>query len=264
MLDRVLSNIVLKVKKEQAMAPLSLHLDQEWIVRRVHEQISEEGYTIEPKIIDTPNGLGPFFNTLPQELRDMVFADCLASGYPQFMASSTAMRKEDLIHISEKGVFRMNFVSDMVKRPLECPQPTHKVMNNIQHLSVRIKGTATPCCDFWANTDLDILKQFGGPEIPRKSCKILFDLRRLGSHIVGHQLFAVLKTLVGFEVVEMRFTAPDPTWPHSLSEEQEKDIGNRINNSYAMCGGLLSPTLGFGSMGQDEGGRFMRFNPRGT
>lgn len=75
----------------------------------MREHICGDGYIIEPKNISTPNELGPFFNKLPKKLRDMVFRDCLASGHPQFMVSSRAMRMEGLGQIFKEGVFRRNF-----------------------------------------------------------------------------------------------------------------------------------------------------------
>jgi hypothetical protein len=110
----------------------------------LREQISEVGYTIEPKCHNPYNALGPFFNKLPQELRDIIFADCLASGYPQFMATSRAMKEEGLGQIWEKGVFRMNI--NVVPGGPSCPRPTQEVLSKVQHLSVRIKATNRYLC----------------------------------------------------------------------------------------------------------------------
>ena len=263
-----LPNTVFKFEKQEAAADLPLHVDREWIMRRVREQTGEEGHTIEPTLIDTKNGIGPFFYTLPQELRDMIFAGCLASGYPQFMASSRAMRQEGFGQIWKKGVLRMNFGfmdrmnpgSNLLTGTSECLRLTHAVANNIQNLSVRIKAKSPPCGDFWSSMDLSILRLFGGSGILRRSCTILIQLRR-GPNRVGIRLLDILKTFVGFKNVELRFVADVKTFPKESLEGREKIIIEAYE-SEEETRSLLLPNLGFASPGWDEGGFFMTFHPR--
>lgn len=255
-LDQVLSSILDDVKERQATVGMPLQVDKAWIMRRVREQVSEDGYTIAPKSAHNPNGLGPFFTKLPRELRDMIFADCLASGHPQFMASSRAMRMEGLSQIFKKGVFRMNFGimvrmslnSVTMRPPWECPRPTQDTLNRIQHLSIQVKPTARRCRDFWSNIDYDVLKLFTGSEVPRKSCKILFGNLRGGPNLASG-IFYKLRKLTGFEVVEVRI---GERW----------DGLRHTDADFEFCGRLLSPGLGVGVMGQDEDDSFMRFSPR--
>ncbi|CAF9905779.1 hypothetical protein IMSHALPRED_003975 [Imshaugia aleurites] len=222
------------------------------------------GIDTESKVIQTPGGLGPFFKTLPQELRDIIFADCLASGYPQFMAASRAMRKEGSEQICKKGIFRMNF-GIMVRLNLGpgnakytsiCPQPRRDIANSIQNLSIRIKPTTNQCNDFWSNIDLDVLKQFAGPEVRRKSCKIMIDLR-LGTNVIGNELFATMGNLAGFEKVELRMALSANTNAAFLQKPFP-----RAFTYFEMCSTFLSPNLGPGLMTQDEEGFLQSFSPR--
>lgn len=179
------------------------------------------------------------------------------------MESSRAMRQEGLGQIWNKGVFRMSFGimvrmnsgSNLVTGTSECPRTMQDVAKNIQNLSVQVKAKSTPCRDFWSSIDLNILRQFGGSRVLRRSCKILLQLQP-GSNRVGIELFDVLKTFVGFKIVELRVDVK--TLPEQPSESREK----MILEAYESTGSLLSPNLGFGSMGRDEGGFFMSFNPR--
>lgn len=260
-LDFIVSDIVHEVKEQQVAAGMPLKIDKEWIMR---EQISEDGYIIEPKYIYSPNALGPFFNKLPQELRDMIFADCLASGYPQFMAASRAMKTEGLGQISQEGVLRMTFGITVRMNLGPCtvtstpkwPQLTEDISNKIKHLCVLIKGVRRHFRRFWSNVDVEILRQFGGSEIPRKSCKILIDLQK-GMSIMSTRLFVVLKTFSGFEDVQLRLLT-GLKFPHEYSEMKMK----RLNNLYSVCGSILSPALGPRLMGKDEEGLFMSFHPQ--
>lgn len=217
-------------------------------MRRLHEQISEGGYTIEPKDIDSPNGLGSFFSKLPQELRDIIFADCLASGYPQFMAASRAMREEGLGQIWEKGVFRM-ILGNVPGVPV-CPRPTQDIANKIQHLSVRIKGTEGHTRDLCSTLDLDILKAFGGSEVPRKSCKIFYE-HKIRSSIMLGGLRAIVKTFVGFKDVELRVWT-SKNFPREHSDRQKMHLSKK----YAFYG------FGPWSVGMDREGLFILFHPR--
>lgn len=247
-LHSIVSEIVYKVKEQQATAALPLEVDKEWIMGRLREQISEGGYTIEPKDIDSPNALGPFFNKIPQELRNIIFADCLASGYPQFMAASQAMREEGLGQIWEKGVFRMNF--GIVPGSPVCPRPTKDTANKIQHLSVRVARTEGHIRDFCSTVDLDTLKAFGGSEVPRRSCQIFHEHKSRVQGMLGG-LRAIVKTFVGFKDVEMRLLT-SLKLPRELSDGQKL----RLSKKYAFYG------LGPWSIGMDNEGLFMRFHPR--
>ena len=193
---------------------------------RLREQISEDGYTIQPKYIDSPNALGPFFNRLPQELRDIIFADCIASGYPQFMAASHAMREEGTGQIWEKGVFRMNLGPSS---PV-CPRPTQDIANKVQNLSVRIKGTEGHILrSISSAVDLETLKAFGGSKVPRKSCKIFYEHKIRVKGMLS-ELRAIVKTFVGFKDVELRILTSK--LPRELSDGQKI----LLSNKYAFYG----------------------------
>lgn len=151
----------------------------------------------------------------------MVFADCLAAGYPQFMAASRAMREEGLGQIWKKGVFRINF--GLVSDGAVCPRPPQDVFNQIQHLSVRIKGMekhfAHPC---WSE-ELTIFMAFGGFEVPRKSCKIVYEHEpSTGGRLGGFR--NITKTFVGFKEVELRLL----NLPCEISDEEKMHLGKKI------------------------------------
>lgn len=201
----ILSNIISKVKNQQSTAQRPLLLTKTSIMHLISEQISEQGYTIEPpKAIKSPSGLGPLFQTLPQELRDIIFANCLSSGHPQFLASSRAMQTQGLAQLSEKAVFRLNIgigarlsliFGTMTTQTQECPHnmPRTVPSSKIQHLSIRIKATASPCLKFWSSIDLDVLEWFTGDGVSRQSCKIVFELDYRGENCLGDSVLAVLK-----------------------------------------------------------------------
>lgn len=192
--------------------------------------VSDIVRTDEPKQIGPSNALGPFFNTLPQEIRDMIFADCLESGYPQFMACSRAMREEGLPWIWEKGVYRMNFAkvdssTGSVKVPPESPIPTQDIVDRIQNISIRVESTPREPDPYWLSLNLDPVKLFAGPEIRRKYCLIVFEARDDARDVyVGRNFLDVLKTLRGFETVEVRSVPwlPSDAWvprPWKLSPQ---------------------------------------------
>ncbi len=150
---------------------------------------------------------------------------------------------------------RMNPGCNLVTGISKCPQLKQDVANNIQNLSVRVKARSAPCHDFWSSMDLSILRQFGSSEVLRRSCKILLQLQP-GSNRAGIELLDVLKTLVGFKNVELRATVD--VKPEEPLESREKII----LQAYETIGSLLSLGLGSGSVGRDEEGFFMSFNPR--
>ena len=218
-LDIVLSNIVHMVQQQQATAILPLHVNKDWIIRRVQEQITPNGFTIAPKIPPPPtesssHGLGPLFNTLPRELRDLIFDDCLVSGSPQFLACSRAMRKEGLSRIWEMGVYRMNVgirvwmnifsSAALATGTPECVQPMQQIAERIQHLRIRVKGTTFRSRAVWSDIDFDAIKQFGGLEVQRKSCTVLLEMEYTDHNHFGVEVAQALKTLVGFEQVDLR------------------------------------------------------------
>ena len=269
-LELILSDVIYQVKEQQAKAVLPLHVDKEWIINRVQEQISNDGYVIEPKHTTAPNGLGPFFHTLPTEIRDMIFVNCLASGYPQLMACSRAMREEGLGLIWQKGVYRMNFGirvnlnlgSGMAQGTPECPPPPRWILNNIQHLCIRVKGTVGLAREFWSSLDLDTLTQFGGSEIRRKCCKIFLQMQFDKCVHIGEEIFVALRTLVGFETVELRIVFPPKTFPRRMTASQKQQVMSKLTRSYIECARRLWPGLGCGLARRDENGRFLAFDRR--
>ena len=268
-LDTVLSNIVHMVQQQQATATLPLQVSRDWIIRCVQEQIAPDGFTIAPKNpLPTPssssNGLGPFFNTLPRELRDPIFEDCLVSGYPQFLTCSRAMREEGLSQIWEKGVYRMNFgdkvrlnVFPLAATATECLQPTQQIAERIQHLRIRTKGSIYGSPIEWSSIDFDALRQFGGSEIRRKSCTVLFEMEYDESHDLGVKVVQALETLVGFERVDLR--AVD-LFPKDLPSYAR--LPTHPGNMYIYFREVLGRSLGCPSVGKDEEGYYVRFHLR--
>lgn len=234
------------------------------------ELVSNVVCTVEPKQIGPSNELGPFFNTLPREIRDMIFPDCLGSGYPQFMASSHAMRDEGLGQIWQKGVYRMNFGnivgtdSDLgsVKAAPECPLPTREIANKIQNVCIRVIASVTEPPDYWSNMNLDAIKQFGGSEIRRKFCRVLLESREDVQVYIGDEVLDALKTLVGFEKVELRVVFPGDTFPRYAPVPQVGEFSHQTSMIYRRCRLHLRPALGRPHLGWDEEGHFMEFMPR--
>ena len=152
---------------------------------------------------------------------------------------------------------RLNLGPGNAKYTSICPQPRRDIANSIQNLSIRIKPTTNQCDDFWSNIDLDVLKQFAGPEVRRKSCKIMIDLR-LGTNVIGNELFATMGNLAGFEKVELRLALSATKNAAFLP----KCTPRAFNGYIKMCSTFLSPNLGPGLMTQDEEGFFLSFSPR--
>ena len=269
-LNLITSNILRTVHRQQSTAVLPLHVDKEWLLNRIREQLSNGGYMIEPKATGPSNALGPFFNTLPKELRTMIFADCLKSGYPQFMASSRAMTVEGLHQIWDKAVYRMTFgvkvrmvlALGKATRVPDCRPPPQEIANKIQHLCIRVTGTATRARHIWSEMDFDAIRLFGGSEVRRKSCKIWFRLRYDYKVFIGDEVFRALRTLVGFDRVELRIIFPTENAPRRLSVSQIAHIREQMKKAYAFCANVLMFTLGFPSEGWGEEGRCLLFTPR--
>ena len=255
-LELILFDITCTIQAAQTTVPL--HVDKEWIMCRVREQIGDGGYTIMPESSSkTSNGLGPFFTAIPRELRDMIFADCLASGFPQFMASSRAMREEGLGQIWAKGVYRMNF-GIIAKDGPECFEYMPENAEKIQHIRIRVKATMIPSPEFWSSIELEAIEQFGGSEIRRKTCKVLLDIGDAKYVYIGNEFFDALKTLVGFEEVELRVVFPGRTFPRRWQKNRNSYQTRMV---YGFCGEYLESTLGRPHSGSDEGGQFIRFFP---
>lgn len=229
--------------------------------------VSDVVCTVEPKQIGPSNELGPFFKPLPREIRDMIFADCLESGYPQFMACSRAMREEGLAWIWQKGVYRMNFgnmnlASGMAKDPQECRQPTPEIANKIQNLYIRVIPTVKKSRGYWSNLDYHAIKQFGGSRIRRKFCRILLESREDVPVCIGDEVFDALEILVGFEKVELRVVLSGDTFPHNAPVPQESQLSHQTRMIYKYYRRYLRHTLCRSDLGWDEEGHFINFIPR--
>ena len=263
-LDIVLSNIVHMVQQQQVTATLPLHVNRDWIIRCVQEQIAPDGFTVEPKKPPGPSqGLGPLFRTLPREFRDVIFDDCLVSGYPQFLACSRAMREEGLSQIWEKGVYRMNFGFRVRMNVFSsatvgtgapaCLQPVQQIAERIQHLRIRIKGAVFRSWNVSSGIDFDRIKQFGGLEVRRKSCTVLLEMKSHRDYHFGAGVVQALETLVGFERVDLRVVSPVIPLIYTPIH---------LKRTYTFFSGWLRSSFGRPSMGWDEEGRYMRFHPR--
>lgn len=232
--------------------------------------LSDVVCTVEPKQIGPSDELGPFFNTLPREIRDMIFTDCLESGHPQFMACSRAMREEGLAWIWQKGVYRMNFgnmarmslASDMANDPQECRQPTPEIANKIQNVSIRVKPTVKKSRGNWSNLDYHAIKQFGGSRIRRKFCRILLESRENVPLYIGDDIFDALEILVGFEKVELRVVLSGNTFPRNEPVPQESQFSHQTRMIYKYYRRYLRHTLCRADLGWDEEGHFINFIPR--
>ena len=224
--------------------------------------VSDVVCTVEPKQIGPSNELGPFFNILPREVRDMIFTDCLESGYPQFMACSRAMREEGLAWIWQKGVYRMNLASGMANDPQECRKPTPEIANKIQNLCIRVKSTVTKWRGNWSNLDNHAIKQFGGSMIRRKFCRILLESREDVPLYIGDEIFDALEILVGFEKVELRVVPSGDTFPHNAPVPQESQFSHQTNMIYKYYRRYLRHTLCRAELGWDEEGHFIKLGPR--
>lgn len=144
----------------------------------------------------------------------------------------------------------------------EVPDLHQEVANNIQHLCVRVKATGGRFPYIWSIVDLDTLKQLGGPKIRRKSCQILLEMTLENDALIDDELLIALKTLVGFEALELRFVSSAGVRSACCSKSQGNLISHQQKDAYILCAKALSPSLGPGVMGQDSEGHFIRFNPR--
>ena len=96
---------------------------------QIHSEQMPQEQIAHPQEVNSPAGLGPYLFKLPRELRDQIFTQLLASGYPTFMRTSRAMKKEGEMWIARVGIYRMNLGCFY---GINCPAPSQEVLDKIQ------------------------------------------------------------------------------------------------------------------------------------
>ncbi|KAL9071184.1 MAG: hypothetical protein Q9161_004361 [Pseudevernia consocians] len=171
------------------------------LIRLIKQRMPQDVYIVQPKSINIPAGLGPYLYKLPRELRDQIFSHLLASGYPDFMRTSRAMKQEGKSRIFKEGVYRMNIGFD---NGINCQKPSQEIMATIQNVDIRIDNS-TPDSNPDDHTELEFLDLFAGPAPHRKTCHVSFAFHGKGHVVVvGNELLNRLGRLRGFEKVVLR------------------------------------------------------------
>ena len=221
---------------------------------QIHNKEMPQEHIAQTQEVISPAGLGPYLSKLPLELRDQIFIQLLASGYPTFMRTSRAMKKEGEMWITKEGIYRMNLGSFY---GLNCHRPSLDVLNKIQNVSIRIIGP-----QYWTNTtivehpELRALDDLSFSASLRKTCNISLEfdepLVRLGSMILSR-----LTRLDGFEKVVLR------VWLKRIGKAQIDHCLGR-HEDFEALGDRLKPWLGDPNSTLDEAGWIMVFYPHNT
>lgn len=196
-------------KEELEDAPTTF--DRDSLIQLIKQRVPQDEYLAQPKSVDIPAGLGPYFYKLPRELRDQIFAHLLASGYLDFMRTSRAMKQEGETRIAKEGVYRMNSGFD---NGIHCQKPSQEVVATIQNVHIRI-AYSTRGSDPDDSTELlEFLDLFAGPAPHRQTCNVSFESHGKKYFVVGYELLSRLQRLRGFEKVVLRTSVK---WPGSIS-----------------------------------------------
>ena len=222
---------------------------------QIHNKEMPQEHIAQPQEGISPAGLGPYFSKLPPELRDQIFIQLLAFGYPTFMRTSRAMKKEGEMWIAKEGIYRMNLASFY---GLNCHGPSQEVLNKIQNVSIRIKGPR-----YWTNNtttaehpELRALDDLASSAFIRKTCNISLEFDGPSVHL-ENVILSRLQRLDGFEKVVLR------VWLERIGEAQfDHCLGTY--EAFEALGDRLKPFLGKTNSRPDEGGWSMVFYPHNT
>lgn len=161
-------------------------------------------YVAEPSPIDLHHrGLGPLLSKLPAELRNIIYADLLSSGHPQFLRASKATHAEGSGLVAEHGRYRMRFgFPSTTNHPL----PSQRVVDAIRNLDIRADASEIGRLPLTQKEipDLWLLQAFGGSGIVRGQCDVGFEVHPFTSNICVHRICRCLRLLSDFETVVVR------------------------------------------------------------
>ena len=221
---------------------------------QIHNKQMPHEHVVQPQEVISSAGLGPYLFKLPPELRDQIFTQLLASGYPTFMRTSKAMKKEGEMWIAKEGIYRINLACFY---GINCHGPSQEVLNKIQNVSIRVKGPR-----YWTNTgiaghpELKALDDLAGSAFLHKTCIVSLEFDEPLFHL-ENRILSRLKRLHGFEKVVLR------VWSKWTGEAQ---IINPLGKHEALeaLGDSLKPFLGNANSRSDEAGWSMVFYPHNT
>lgn len=157
---------------------------------------------VQPAVMDTHKmtGLGHLLK-LPTEVRFMVFGDCIAAGYLEFMRASRALQKDGEAIISKKGVYRMHFGS---RNDRNGRRPSQEMTKEIRNLDIQVDITnwSSQVHQGW-----DRLEPFADAQIRREHCNIILKVDCLDNIHEGIELLRISWRFKGFKKVGLRIEA---------------------------------------------------------
>ena len=214
-------------QRDATMAP-----SRECLIQMHNERMPQE-HIAQPQEVLSPAGLGPYLFKLPPELRDQIFTQLLASGYPTFMRTSRAMKKEREMWIAKEGIYRMNLACFY---GINCHGPSQEVLDKIQNVSIRVKGPR-----YWTNTttaehpELKALDSLACSAFLHKMCNVSLEFDEPLIHL-GNVILSRLKRLDRFQKVVLR------VWAKRTGEAQFDRVLGR-HKDFEALGDSLKPFL---------------------
>lgn len=221
---------------------------------------------IDHQLANYQRDLGPFFLKLPQELRDQIYSDLITSGHPHFMIISRVMNAEGMALIFKRGVYRVNFHINKFREETDCyncPQPTSKIVDNIQNLNIRIRWSHGN-----SNSDLpritnafSWLEGFKDSSIKRGKCTIAVEVYPLFNRNLLSTIAHSVGILKSFDTVALCI-GDDPDYRRMIMAYFPRDrITITRLTDYIKMEALLKPHLGNGEMSSDGDGPTLVFRP---
>ena len=228
----------------------------------------ENHHAVEVPSFDYAGGLGPYFSTLPRELRDQIFSNLLASGYPQFTRVSRAMNVEGMALVYKKGVYRINLGYDICEhRPglltENCTGPIRKAADNIRTLSIKVEIKDFTSYRSRHVGEFQHVDTFMGFSLKRRSCNIrrcCNQYARRYSGIFLWNMILIARGLMEYETVVLhidtdKFLDFEP-------EQMMKGEIERIFTFRCVSKRHLEPFLGEEIVRSDKDGLRLVFHPR--
>ena len=236
----------------------------------------ETQYVMESVSIDMRGGLGPLLLKLPGEVRNMIYSDLLASGHPQFLRSSKAMHSEGIGLMAEKGIYRVHFGFRNWKN---LSLPNQHVVDTIRNLDVcaNLSGEETAPPTSGEFPDVWLLQAFGGPDVVRGQCNVLFEGHSSSILICVTRTCRSLRLLSEFQKIIVRIkldwvsSTNGPRLVYSMLDavwiEERNDVPAHWSDTkfrwiYDLIRRELERNLGKGHLGRDERGLRLVFYPR--
>lgn len=221
---------------------------------------------IDHQLANYHRNLGPFFLKLPRELRDQIYSDLITSGHPDFMIISRVMNAEGMALIFKEGVYRVNFHINKFREETDCcncPQPTSKIVDNIQNLNIQIRWSH-------GNSSSDLpritkafswLEGFKNSFIKRGKCTIAVEVYPHFNRSLLSTIAHSVGILKSFDTVALCIR-DDPDYRRMIMAYFPRDrITITRLTDYIKMEALLKPHLGNGEMSSDGDGPTLVFRP---